>query len=269
LAGIRDSLSVFYWNGSSWSENLTPGNLGQDDSPSAISIEVLNNELYLAIEQHPQYDLQVLKYNGNSWDTIGGDGNGIIETGSTLETKLNNINGTLYLHYRIDDVLHIKHLEGSSWVTDLTWEQQWLSDIELTKTGSELYFSSGSTSSDFDGGVYRVDNPTTVTNLIPDEHEAWFTLGAFDLTSDSDGNLIVASMKWEYADESQTSLISFPHLNVYDGTEWKTVSGDFTDGVLPVAVTTIANDIYYMYGDVATVNAVNDPSVIKSRKLTK
>ncbi len=269
LAGIRDSLSVFFWDGSSWSENLTSDNLGQVDSPSAISIEVLDNELYLAIEQHPIYDLQVLKYNGSTWDTIGGDGSGIIAAGAIFETKLKNINGTLYLHYKIDDVLYIKHLEGTSWVTDLTWEQKWLSEIELVKTGSELYFSSGSASTDFDGGVYRVDNSTTVTNLIPDEHEAWFSMGAFDLTSDSDGNLIVASMKYEYADESQTSLISFPHLNVYDGTEWKTISGDFTDGVPPVAVTTIANDIYYIYGDAETVNAVNDPSAIKSKKLTK
>lgn len=269
LAGIRDSLSVFYWDGSSWSENLTPDNLGQEDSPSAISIEVLNNELYLAIKQHPQYDLQVLKYNGSTWDAIGGDGSGIIATGSISVPKLKNINGTLFLHYRIDDVLYIKHLEGNSWVTDLTWEQEWLSNIKIAKTGSELYFSSGSASSDFDGGVYRVDNSTAVTNLIPDEHEAWFTFGALDLTIDSEGNLIVASMKYEFEDESQTSLISFPHLNVYDGTEWKTISGDFTDGVAPVAVTTIANEIYYIYGDAATINAVNDPSTIKSKKLIK
>lgn len=268
LAGIRDSLCVFNWNGSSWSANLTPDNLGQEDSPSAISIEVLNDELYMAIEQHPQYDLQVMKYNGSSWETIGGDGSGMIASGSIFQTKLTNLNGTLYLHYRIDDVLHIMHLEGNSWVTDLAWEQEWLADIELTKTGSELYFSSGSASTDFDGGVYRVDNSSAVTNLIPDEHETWFTLGAFDLTSDSDGNLIVASMKYEYEDESQTSLISFPHLNVFDGSEWKTISGDFTDGVQPVGVNTIGNDIFYIYGDAATVNAVNDPSAIKSRKLT-
>lgn len=90
-----------------------------------------------------------------------------------------------------------------------------------------------------------------------------------DLAADSDGNLIVASMKYEYEDDSQTSLVSYPHLNVFDGTEWKTISGDFTDGVPPVAVSTIGNAIYYIYGDAATINAANDPSAIKSRKLTK
>jgi len=269
LAGIKDSICVFRWDGTAWSENMTPDNLGQEDSPAAISIEVLDNELYMAVEQHPDYNLQVMKYNGSTWDAIGGDGNGIIATGSVYNPKLKNISGTLYLYYNIDDVLYIKHLEGSAWTTDLTWEQEWLDNIELIKTGTQLYFSSGSGSSDFDGGVYRVDNSSTVTNLIPDEHEAWFTLGAFDLTADSDGNLIVVSMKYEYEDESQTSLVSYPHLNVYDGTEWKTISGDFTDGVSPVAVTATGNDIYYIYGDAATVNAANDPSAIKSKKLTK
>lgn len=269
LSGIRDSLSVFRWDGTAWSENMTPDNLGQEGSPSAVSIEVLGNELYMAVELHPDYNLQVMKYNGSTWDTVGGDGNGIIASGSVFGARLKNISGTLYLHYRIDDVLYIKHLEGSTWTTDLTWEQQWLSDIELVKISSQLYFSSGSASTDFDGGVYRVDNSTTVTNLIPDEHEAWFTLGAFDLTEDSDGNLIVASMKYEYEDESQTSLVSYPHLNVYDGTGWKTISGDFTDGVPPVAVCAIGTDIYYIYGDATTVNDVNDPSAIKSKTLTK
>ena len=269
LAGIRDSLSVFRWDGSAWSDNLTPDNLGQADSPSDISIEVIDDEVYMAIEQYPDYNLQVMKYNGSTWETIGGDSNGIIAAGSVYSPKLKNFSGTLYLHYRIADVLYIKHLEGSTWTTDLTWEQEWLNDIELVKTGSQLYFSSGSASSDFDGGVYRVDNSTTVTNLIPDEHEAWFTMGAFDLAADSDGNLIVASMKYEYEDESQTSLVSYPHLNVYDGTGWKTISGDFTDGVLPVAVSATGNDIYYIYGDAATVNAANDPSSVKSRKLTE
>lgn len=269
LAGINDSLSVFRWDGSAWSENMTPDNLGQEDSPAAVSIEVLDNELYMAVEQHPDYNLQVMKYNGSTWDTVGGDGNGIIASGSIFETKLKTISGTLYLHYIIDDVLYIKHLEGSTWTTDLTWGQEWLNDIELVKTGTQLYFSSGSASTDFDGGVYRVDNTTTVTNLIPDDHETWFTLGAFDLTANSDGELIVASMKYEYEDESQTSLVSYPHLNVYDGTEWKTISGDFTDGVPPVALSAIGNDVYYIYGDVTTVNAANDPSAIKLKKLTK
>lgn len=265
FAGIRDSLVVYEWDGSSWSDNLTPDNLGNDDSPSGVSIETYNNELYMAIKQHPDYDLQVLKYNGSSWDTIGG----IIASGSIYEAELENIDGTLYLHYLNDNTLHIKHLSGSSWTTDLQWEQEWLHNINLDKTNNELYFSSGSASTDFDGGVYHVLSTSSVENLIPEEHEDWFTMGAFDFAIDTDGNLIVASMKYEFADESQTTLVNYPHLNVYDGTEWKTISGDFTDGVIPVTVSTVGTDIYYNYGDAETVNDTNDPSTLKSKKLSK
>jgi len=269
VAGIQDSVSVYEWDGSAWSTNLTSDNLGQADAPSEVAIASLNDELYMAIKQHPDYNLEVMKWDGTAWNNIGGDASGIIESGSIFDIELKNINSTLYLHYRVDDVLHIKHLEGSTWITDLAWQQEWLADIKLVKTGSELYFSSGSASTGFDGGVYRVDNTSTVTNLIPDEHETWFTLGAFDLTVDSDGNLIVASMKAEYADESQTSLVSYPHLNVYDGSEWKTISADFTGGMDPVALSTIGTDIYYIFGDASTENASGDPTSIQSMKLVK
>ena len=269
VAGIQDSVSVYEWDGSAWSSNLTPDNLGQVDSPSDVSIASLSDELYIAIKQHPDYNLEVMKWDGTNWNNIGGDTSGIIESGSVFDIELTNINGTLYLHYLVDDVLHIKHLEGTAWITDLAWQQEWLADIKLVKTGSELYFSSGSASTDFDGGVYRVDNTSAVTNLIPDEHETWFTLGAFDLTVDSDGNLIVASMKVEYADESQTSLVMYPHLNLYDGSEWKTISADFTGGIEPVALSTIGTDIYYLYGEAATENGAGDPTSLQSMKLVK
>jgi hypothetical protein len=171
--------------------------------------------------------------------------------------------------YAIGDILHIKHLSGSSWDSDLQWEEEWLWDIELAHTGSALYFSSGSASTGFDGGVYHVTSGTTVENLIPEEHETWFTLGAIDLTVDSDGNLIVASMKYEYADAAQTELIDYPHLNLYDGSEWKTVSGDFSDGIRPVTVSANGTDLYYVYGDKATETALHDATVLKARKFSK
>ena len=182
---------------------------------------------------------------------------------------MESVNETLYVTYTMDDVLYIKHLNGSSWDSDLQWGQEWLADIELAHTGSKLYFSSGSASTSFDGGVYQVTSSTSVQNLIPEEHETWFTLGAFDLTADSEGNLIVASMKYEYADESQTTLINYPHLNLYDGSQWKTLSGDFTDGILPVTVSTIGTDVYYVYGEQVSQNASNDATVLKAKQMTK
>lgn len=263
MAGISDSLCVYEWNGSVWSSNLTPDNIGATNRPGWVSIEVFNSELYMAIEQAPDYSLQVLKWDGiSAWDTIGGDVNGIIATGSIFETKIEDINGTLYLHYLQDDILHIKHLDGTSWATDLEWTQKWLTDIQLDKKDSELYFSSSTLSMNFDGGVYRVTGASSVENLIPVDAE-WFSLGVFSFTIDSEGSLIVSSMKVESAE------LHYPYINVYDGTEWKTISDDFSDGTEPTGIESIGTDIYYIYGDVTSQGQWIDPTILKSKKYTK
>jgi len=265
MAGISDSLCVYEWNGSVWSANLTPDNLGAGptNSPGAVSIEVFNNELYMAIEQAPDFDLQVLKWDGTSaWDTIGGDVNGMIATGSIFESKIENIDGTLYLHYLQDDILNIKHLDGTSWITDLEWTQDNLNDIQLDKNGSELYFSSNTLSINFDGGVYRVTGTSSVENIIPNDAE-WFELGVFSFTIDSEGSLIVSSMKVESAE------LHYPYINVYDGTEWKTISDDFSDGTEPTGIESIGTDIYYIFGDATSQGQWIDPTILKSKKYTK
>jgi len=257
LLGSDASTTVYKWDGS-WTDVGLPENYD-----GLYGLEVFNDEAHLLIENGDV--LQVHKYNGTNWSQVGTD----IASGSIFNKNLESVNGKLYVTYIIDDVLYIKHLNGSSWDSDLQWGQEWLADIELAYTGSQLYFSSGSASTSFDGGVYRVTSSTSVENLIPEEHEMWFTLGAFDLTTDSEGNIIVASMKYEYADESHTTLISYPHLNLYDGSQWKTLSGDFTDGTLPVTVSAIGTDVYYVYGDKASETASHDATVLTAKKLTK
>ena len=263
MAGVNDSLCVYEWNGSVWSANLTPDNLGATNNPGWVSIEVFNSEVYMAIEQAPDFDLQVLKWDGiSAWDTIGGDLNGKIATGNIFESKLENIDGTLYLHYLQDDVLNIKHLDGTSWTTDLEWTQDNLTDIQLDKNGSELYFSSNTLSINFDGGVYRVTSTSSVENIIPDDAE-WFELGVFSFTIDSEGSLIVSSMKAESAE------VHYPYINVFDGTEWKTISDDFSGGTDPTGLESIGTDVYYIYGDAASQGQWVDPTILKSKKYTK
>lgn len=253
---------VYKWNGSVWSDNLTPDNLGQAEAPSDVAIEVYNDELYMAIEQYPDYSLQVLKYTGSNWDTIGGDISGIIASGNVFDSEIENIDGTLYLYYRIDDTFYIKHLNGTIWTTDLEWTQEWLGYVELAKDGSEIYFSADTRSSSYKGGIYHVVNASTVENLIPDDSD-WFTLGAYTLAIDSDGNIIVSSVKYE----SPETI--YPYLNLYDGTEWLTISGDFSDGIRPVGLSTIGTDIYYIYGDGSTEDAVGYPTALKSLKMSQ
>ncbi len=257
VAGSGDSLCIYKREGSSWSQDIAPDNIG------LYGIEVFNDELYLFAELDDAQ--QVMKYNGTTWDKIGET----IASGSIYDVNIETIDGNLYLHYTIDNTLYIKHLSGSSWVSDLEWTQENLWYIQLAKNGGDLYFSAKTSgTSDYNGGVYRVTGSTTVENLIPDgAADSWFIQGAYTMSVDTDGNLIVSSTKGEKI--SETEVIIFPYLVLYDGSQWNTVSGDFTDGRDPIGVSTTGTDIFYFYGEKATQNSSQQSTVLKTKKLTK
>ena len=262
VGGTGDSLSVFKWDGSAWSENLTPDNLGQDDSPSQISIASYNDELYMAIEQHPDYNLQVLKYTGSAWDTIGGDANGIITTESAYNAEIESIDGTLYLSYVNDNSAHIKRLNGSSWSDVLNWTREYIGSVELAQNGGDLYFIAKSNRlASYPGGVYKVSSTSSVENLIPEGSE-WF-IDPMGITIDSEGNVAIASIKYESSDNI------YPYINIYDGSSWKTISDDFTNGTDPVTMSAINTNIYYMYGDASSEDSNHNPTAIGSKKYSK
>jgi len=263
LAGIQGSLYVFEWNGVEWSDNLASNNLGQADGPSDVSIEVFNDDLYMAIQQHPEYDLQVLKYNGGTWDTVGGDANGIIASGDVFEVTLERIKDGLYLHYLVDNTLHIKHLNGTSWETDLTWTKDYIHDFDIAKSSSDLYFISGTSNSAYRGGVYKVTSSTTAEEMISNTIAEWFQF-PLSIAIDTEDNLIVVSMKYN---ESANSF--FPFLNLYNGSEWRSISGDFSDGIDPACISTLGTDIIYSYGDASSENASGSPRILKSKRFTK
>lgn len=265
LAALEgDSLYIHESDGSTWSNNLAAGSMGYDDSPSDMDIEVLNDDLYLAAKVYPDWDLKILKWTGTIWETVGGDANGFIATGNVWDPKIENIDGTLYLHYRIDDTFFIKHLNGTSWDTDLEWTQEWLGNIKLSKHGSVLYFNSDTRSwgGDYNGGAYKVTSSSTVENLIPDDAE-WFMLGSYAMDIDNDGNVIFVTEKFESAESH------YPALYLFDGTDWNTISGDFSDGKYPVSVHADGTDIYYIYGDANNLTSWNNTKSLKSMKLTR
>jgi len=263
VAGIQDSLCVYEWSGSSWSENLTPNNLGQADAPSSVAIEVDNDDLYMAITQYPDYDLQVLEYNASAWDTIGGDVNGVIASGNISNVSLEKIGTQLYLYYLIDNTLHIQHLNGNSWTTDLSWTKDNMANIDIAKSSSDLYFISGTSNSSYRGGVYKITSTTSAEEIISNSTDDWFQFPV-SVSIDSDDNLIVASMKY-----NEETASFYPHLNVYNGADWGTISGDFSDGIDPASIATVGTDIYYVYGDATSENPAGDPTIIKSIKLSK
>ncbi|HSH51313.1 MAG TPA: hypothetical protein VK982_06285 [Bacteroidales bacterium] len=257
VAGSGDSLCIYKREGSSWSQDIAPDNIG------LIGLEVCNDELYLFAEFNDLH--QVMKYNGSSWSKVGET----IASGSIYDVNIETVDGNLYVHYTIDNTLYIKHLSGGSWVSDLEWTQEWLSNIQLAKNGDDLYFSTSTNSqSNYDGGVYRVTGSTSVENLIPDgAADSWFVQGAFTMSVDTEGNLIVSSIKGEKI--SETEVIVYPYLILYDGSQWNTISGDFTDGFAPIGVSTTGSDIFYFYGEEATLNSSHQSTVLKTKKLTK
>jgi len=93
-----DSIYIVETEGSSWSNNLSTGNLGYAEAPSAFDLEVLNDEIYLAVKVYPDWHLKVFKWTGTTWQTVGGDVNGFITSGEDVfDVTLENLNGTLYL----------------------------------------------------------------------------------------------------------------------------------------------------------------------------
>ncbi len=263
-----DSIYIHESDGSTWSNNLAVGNMGFADSHSAIDIEVLNDELYLAAKVYPDWDLKIFKWTGTDWQTVGGDANGFIETGVDIfNVSLENYNETLYLTYTVKNAdynhtLHIKHLNGTSWNADLEWTADYIDDLKIAKGSSGLYFISRTQSlANYKGGVYKVTSATTVDELIS-ENDYWFNT-PYDITVDTDGNVIISSEKYE----SQT--LNYPNLSLYDGSKWNTISGDFSDGIKPISVHADGTNIYYVYGDASNVTGSGQPKALKSMKLSK
>ena len=263
-----DSIYIHESDGSTWSNNLAAGSMGYDDSHSAMDIEVLNDELYLAAKVYPDWDLKIFKWTGTIWETVGGDASGFIESGVAIfNVSLENYNGTLYLTYTIKNAdynhtLHIKHWNGTTWESDLEWTADNIMGIKIAKGSSGLYFVSRSQAfSEYKGGVYKVATVTTIDELVT-ENDLWFAT-PYDITIDDDGNVIITSIKVE----SQTSI--YPNLSLYNGSTWNTISGDFSYGKYPVSVHADGTDIYYVYGDANNLTSWNETKALKSMKLSK
>ncbi len=268
IAGLSSNdVFIYESNGTNWSTNLAQNNFGDADSPAGIDIEVMGDELYVAVEAYPDYDLKVLKWTGSDWATVGGDANGWIETGDLFNVGLSNLDGTLYLYYTVKNAdfnhtLHIRHLNTSTWDSDLTWTADYIDDIHIARGNGKLYFMSSTQSfANYGGGIYEVTSPTTVETLADKEDDWFYTPMA--ITVDSEGNVIIASDKLE----SQT--VHYPALSIWNGTSWKAVSGIFSDGMEPVALITSGTEIYYVYGDITSENATLDPTKLLSAKFSK
>ena len=266
----HDSLYVFDYNNSAWSENKTPRNLGAPGSPSSIAIsrDISTNEVFLALTEAPDYNLKVLRWTGSGWTSVGGDSNGYLTNGEdVISMDLQNPTGVVYLSYLTknsdyNETAHIKRLnaDNTGWEDVLEWTADNLMDIHITTNGNTpVYMTCRSQKpAEWPGGVFKVTSTTTVESLIPDNAK-WF-MEPLALTTNQDNYLFIVSTRIE----SQQKI--YPVVYRYDGNQWQYLPGDFSDGTTPVGVTGSGLDVYYIYGDANELDNLYQPKTLKAVK---
>ncbi len=262
LAALSDDTLIIYKYDGSWSANLSTSVLWGSSTLQYVNIAVLNNEYYVSLVQGD--DVKVYKYTGSEWVQVGST----IASGFYTDTKLKEIEGTLYIWYEghidgsSETTLFIKHLNVSTWVEDLQWTQDAASDFDVIKAGSSLYFKCSGQSSEHLGGVYRVTSTTTVTNL--------FEVGGLlhtptSITADASGNIIASIVNGTYVTNFQLGVF------VYEGSVWKKVNDNFSEVSITgqsSGVQTINNDIHFVYGLKSSENDAG-ATILKAKKYSK
>ena len=265
LAALSSNKIYVYKNDGSWSENLATPLLWVEKWGSSktyyVDIAVFNNELYLTTRHED--DLKVFKYDGTTWEQFGST----IATGFYTNPKLKNIDGTLYLWYEekvsgtSECTFHIKHLSGTSWVSDLEWSKDNAMGFDVVRLNGSLYFIEGWGK----GSVCKVESLNSVTDIF--ENVGTFYGIPQSITVDASGNIIISCMKTD-PDLSNWCLA----VLVYDGTSWKKVNDDFSETSIngqTSAVQASGNVIHFIYGLKSSENDWNIPEILKARKYSK
>lgn len=255
-----EDLYVYKYNGA-WSQNLSTSVLWGTSKPNYLNIAVLNNELYLTIKQND--DIKVFKYGVNDWTQVGGN----VATGFNTNTKLKNLGDKLYIWYEANTqgssstILHIKHLEGSSWINDFESSKDATQNFELIKVGNALYFKYDISGAE--GNVCKVTSTTSATNLV-DGVNGLFSPKS--ITSDASGNIIISCI-------TGTSLNDIhQEVWVYESSEWKTINDDYSGTSFRKncsSVQALNNDIHFVYGLKSSEDALYYPTILKAKKYSK
>jgi hypothetical protein len=263
LAALGSDSIYIYKNNGTWSANMTTAVLYGSAITKEINIAVVSNELYASIMDKDT--LKVYKYQGTEWVQAGAD----VATGFLIDLKLQELDGTLYLSYEeaksgsTETTINIKHLNGSSWNSDLQWTKDAASDFDVIKAGSNLYFKCLGQSVDFLGGVYKVTSATTVTNLFA---EGNLMHTPMSITADASGNIIASVINGSTALNFQLGVY------IYEGSAWKKVTDDYSEVSISgkaAGIQAIGNDIHFVYGLKSSKNGVGDATILKAKKYSK
>ncbi len=267
MAGLdHDSLYVYFYNGSSWSDNRAARNLDASGSPSSLALTADGDgNVFLAVTEAPNYNLVVRQWNGNDWTTIGNDP---LATGDIFSMELKNLGGKICVSYLVknsdyNSTYHVLWLNNGQWTSIFNWTADNLMDVHLGGNGvGSYYFTAGSQKPDeWPGGVFKIYSATHPESLIPENAE-WF-VEPTALTVDEKGNLFIISTRFVSAGGI------YPAVFAYDGTTWKIMPGNFTDGIRPAGVMAMGTDIYYVYGDAGDLAPDQQPKTLKAATFKK
>jgi len=259
-ARTMDSLFVFRHDGS-WSQNLSTETLRGDGYHKYLTIEWYDNDIYASVLHDD--DIKLFKLEGDEWTQVGE----VIASGFHTNTKLRNIDGTLYICYEehvsgsSETTLHIKHLEGTSWVSDLEWSKDNATGFEIVKAGSTLYFIDGYGK----GGVYKVESNGNASSLFDDAGSLYGSPES--ITVDASGNIVISCLAIAQNPEDMNLAVL-----IYDGSSWKKINDDFSETSFQgktSAVQSINDNVHFVYGLKSSENDWNRPTILKAKRYVK
>ena len=262
LAALSSDTLYVYKYGSSWSANLTTSLLWSTSENNFIDIAAINDLLFLTIKHED--DIKVFSYQGSEWTQTG---SAVASGKSFKNTKLKNIDGTLYVWYEeyvteTSETFYIKHLEGSSWVSDLKWERSDLpSGFDLVKSGGNLYFKYQTF--DAKGNICKVTSSTNVQELYDGSSDFFDPIS---VTTDDSGNIIIDCITGTSADNFHQEVM------IYNGSGWQIVKDDFTETSFhgnAGGVQSSGNDIHFVYGLKSSENLTQFPTILQAKKYSK
>ncbi len=270
LTALAEDTIYVFKNDGIWSENFSSSVLLEGSRTGLLNIAdisyaniaVYNHELYLTLMIKD--DVKVFKYQGSDWVQVGST----VASGFITNTKLKNIDGTLYIWYESHvengsvTTLHIKHLAGgSSWVNDLEWSKENADNFDLIKANGSLYFKYDIMN--VTGDVCKVVSTTNVEGLV---EEIQGMLAPQSITADASGNIIISVITGTSAYDIHQEVY------VYENSTWKKIEDDYSDtsirGMLS-SVQAINNDIHFVYGVEASEDVWNIPTILKAKKYNK
>ncbi len=228
----NNKITVKRWNGNTW-ETISEEGLSNDPISGSTFLSINSSGMpYIAYaeKENNDYKVNVKKFNGNAWETVGDTGVSIgNDDHETFYFAIDDASGTPFIacadaNYKR---ITVKKFNGSAWeiIGDEYISDSWTYNIFLTIDSSGTpYVSYGQTLSH--------SNMTYISTVKKFNGSEWETIGV-ESTFGGDNALVfdaVGDLYFAYADNENYGTAT---VKKYDGNNWEAVGNErFTAGVV-------------------------------------